>query len=74
MEYNYNQINKTDWSLEIIGPNTCIIFNLSSMPGVGHPEHIQMIKDFKDVSKLEYFVSLLLKDPTTAFSIYNNLG
>jgi len=72
MKYNYNQINETDWSLEVINPETNIIFHLSPVPGIGHHEHIQMIEDFKDVLKLEYFVSLLIKDPTTAFSIYNS--
>ena len=74
MKYNYNQINETDWSLEVIGLNTHIIFSLSPVLGIGHPEHIQMIEDFKDVSKLEYFVSLLIDNPSTAFSIYNNLA
>jgi hypothetical protein len=72
MEYNYNQINETDWSLEIIKSDAHIIFNLSPVPGIGHPEHIQMIEDFKDASKLEYFISLLIDNPTTAFSIYNS--
>jgi hypothetical protein len=35
--------------------------------------HAQMIEDFKDESKLEYFKQLLDKDSNTAFSIYNNL-
>ena len=35
--------------------------------------HSQMIEDFKDASKLEYFKQLLDQDPNTAFSIYNNL-
>jgi hypothetical protein len=74
MKYNYNQINEIDWSLEVIGPNTHIIFILSPSPGIGHPEHAQMIEDFKDVSKLEYFVSLLIDNSSTAFSIYNSLG
>ena len=73
MKYNYNQINETDWSLEVINPETNIMFYLSPVLGIGHPEHIQMIEDFKDVSKLEYFVSLLIANPATAFSIYNNL-
>jgi hypothetical protein len=37
----------------------------------GLPEHAIMIKDFQDVSKLEYFISLLETDPGTAFTIYN---
>jgi hypothetical protein len=35
--------------------------------------HAQMIEDFKDESKLEYFKQLLDQDPNTAFSIYNNI-
>ena len=35
--------------------------------------HAQMIEDFKDKSKLEYFKQLLDANPNTAFSIYNNL-
>jgi hypothetical protein len=35
--------------------------------------HAQMIEDFKDTSKLEYFKQLLDENPNTAFSIYNNL-
>ena len=38
-------------------------------------EFDQMIIDFYlDDSKLDYFISLMLQDYTTAFSIYNNLG
>ena len=37
-------------------------------------EFDQMIIDFyTDDSKLDYFISLMLQDHTTAFSIYNNL-
>jgi len=35
--------------------------------------HAQMIEDFKDNSKLEYFKQLLNANTNTAFSIYNNL-
>ena len=35
--------------------------------------HAQMIEDFKDDKKLEYFKQLLEANPNTAFSIYNNL-
>ena len=35
--------------------------------------HAQMIEDFKDETKLEYFKQLLDADPNTAFTIYNNL-
>jgi hypothetical protein len=33
--------------------------------------HAQMIEDFKDESKLEYFKKLLEANLNTAFSIYN---
>lgn len=35
--------------------------------------HAQMIEDFRDETKLEYFKQLLDADPNTAFTIYNNL-
>ncbi len=35
--------------------------------------HAQMIEDFKDESKLNYFKELLEQDPNTAFTIYNNI-
>jgi hypothetical protein len=35
--------------------------------------HAQMIEDFKDDKKLDYFKQLLDQDPNTAFSIYNNI-
>ena len=34
--------------------------------------HAQMIEDFKDESKLNYFKQLLNANTNTAFSIYNN--
>jgi len=35
--------------------------------------HAQMIEDFKDESKLEYFKKLLEANLNTAFKIYNKL-
>jgi hypothetical protein len=35
--------------------------------------HAQMIEDFKDKSKLNYFKQLLEENPNTAFTIYNKL-
>lgn len=35
--------------------------------------HAQMIDDFKDESKLNYFKQLLDANPNTAFLIYNEL-
>jgi hypothetical protein len=75
MRYTYSQISKTDWALTVIqSEQETICFNMSTDPERGFPQHTQMILDFEDVAKLEYFVSLLLKNPSTAFSIYNNLA
>lgn len=35
--------------------------------------HGQMLEDFRDEKKLEYFKQLLDQDPNTAFTIYNNI-
>jgi hypothetical protein len=35
--------------------------------------HAQMIEDFKDESKLNYFKQLLNENSNTAFTIYNKL-
>jgi|LakMenE01Jun11ns_1017448.scaffolds.fasta_scaffold9859607_2 hypothetical protein len=79
MEYTYKQIENGDWQLLVIVNEIPIVFILSEdligtedTPPRGLPEHIQMIQDFKDVSKLEYFIQLLIDNPGTAFSIYNN--
>jgi hypothetical protein len=75
MNYNYNQISETDWALAVVqSEQETICFNMSTDPERGFPQHAQMILDFEDISKLEYFVSLLLENPSTAFSIYNNLA
>ena len=50
-----------------------IKFYLDSTDEVLGTIHAQMIEDFKDASKLEYFKQLLDADPNTAFTIYNNL-
>ena len=49
------------------------LFYLNSKDEILGTIHAQMIEDFKDESKLEYFKQLLNADPNTAFSIYNNL-
>lgn len=49
------------------------IFYLNSQDDQLGTIHSQMIEDFKDASKLEYFKQLLDQDPNTAFTIYNNL-
>jgi len=48
-------------------------FFLDSTDEVLGTIHAQMIEDFKDKSKLEYFKQLLDKDSNTAFTIYNNI-
>ncbi len=49
------------------------IFYLNSQDEELGTIHSQMIEDFKDEKKLEYFKQLLDLDPNTAFTIYNNL-
>jgi hypothetical protein len=78
INYNYYQLENTDW----------VIFNLDKESTMfilsdekdengnylrGLPEHGKMIEDFKDKTNLEYFIQLLIDNPSTAFSIYNNL-
>ena len=63
MEYSYNQTENG----KIIVVNN-IIFMLDSQDEI----HVKMITDFEDTAKLEYFVSLLKADPSTAFTIYNS--
>ena len=72
MRYVYSQVSETDWALAVVqGEQETICFNMSTDPERGFPQHAQMILDFEDVAKLEYFVSLLLENPSTAFSVYN---
>ena len=67
MEYTYIPI--TDTTLfEIRTQN--IIFTLDSADEF----YSKLFSDFEDVSKLEYFVSLLQSDPSTAFDIYMTNG
>lgn len=49
------------------------IFYLNSQDEELGTIHSQMIEDFKDEKKLEYFKQLLDTDPNTAFIIYNNI-
>jgi hypothetical protein len=49
------------------------IFYLNSQDEQLGTIHAQMIEDFKDKSKLDYFKQLLDANTNTAFSIYNNL-
>ena len=78
INYSYYQLENTYW----------IIFNLDKESTMfilsdekdengdylrGLPEHDNMIEDFKDKTNMEYFIQLLIDNPSTAFSIYNNL-
>ena len=80
MNYNYIQLENRDWELTLSSNETwgTIIIILSEEQDSegnfvrGLPEHPKMIQDFQDITKLEYFVSLLTTNPTTAFLIYNN--
>jgi len=73
MNYTYTQISDTDWNLAVYLDNEVIYFSMSTDLEKGLPEHVQMIQDFIDTTKLEYFVQLLIENPATAFTIYNNL-
>lgn len=81
MNYTYKQIDNGDWVLTVFTENGVIMFILSSdiigdeeNPPRGLPEHVQMIQDFQDSSKLEYFIQLLIDNPGTAFTIYLGLN
>ena len=74
MNYTYAQISDTDWNLAVYLGNEVIYFSMSTDLEKGLPEHAQMIQDFMDTTKLEYFVQLLIENPATAFTIYNNLA
>jgi hypothetical protein len=50
-----------------------IRFYLNPIDDVLGTIHAQMIEDFKDESKLNYFKQLLEANPNTAFTIYNNI-
>lgn len=63
MKYTYLPIPDTTL-FEIRVEDT--IFTLDSSDSF----YDQLFKDFEDVSKLEYFVSLLEANPGTAFTIY----
>jgi hypothetical protein len=77
INYSYNQIGNGDWVITNVNTNSTmfILSDEQDADGTflrGLPEHAIMIKDFQDVSKLEYFIQLLIDNPGTAFSIYNN--
>jgi putative heme iron utilization protein len=77
INYSYDQIENGDWVITNVDTNSTmfILSDEQAEDGTfvrGFPEHIQMIKDFEDVSKLEYFISLLETNAGTAFTIYNS--
>jgi len=77
INYSYNQIENGDWVITNVDTNSTmfILSDEQADDGTflrGLPEHAIMIKDFEDVSKLEYFISLLETNPGTAFTIYNS--
>ena len=76
IKYSYDQIENGDWVITNVDANSTmfILSDEQAEDGTflrGLPEHVQMIKDFQDVSKLEYFISLLETNPGTAFTIYS---
>lgn len=77
INYSYNKIENGDWVITNVDTNSTmfILSDEQAEDGTflrGLPEHVQMIKDFKNVSKLEYFISLLETNLGTAFTIYNS--
>jgi hypothetical protein len=77
IKYSYDQIENGDWVITNVDTNSTmfILSDEQAEDGTflrGLPEHVQMIKDFEDVSKLEYFISLLETNLGTAFTIYNS--
>ena len=77
INYSYDQIENGDWVITNLDTQSTL-FILSDEQDAdgnfvrGFAEHVIMIKDFQDVSKLEYFISLLEINPGTAFTIYNS--
>jgi hypothetical protein len=79
MNYTYTQIENSDWVITNMDTQSTMFILSQEQDADGNfvrglPEHVQMIQDFQDVTKLEYFINLLLENPATAFSIYNNLA
>jgi hypothetical protein len=77
MTYTYIQIENGDWVITNMDTQSTM-FILSQEQDAdgnfvrGSPEHVRMIQDFQDTTKLEYFINLLLENPATAFTIYNS--
>ena len=76
MDYTYIQLENGDWEIAVPTESTygTIMFILSADPDRGLPEHAQMIQDFQDTTKLEYFIQLLIDNPSTAFLTYLGLN
>ena len=79
MTYTYIQIENGDWVITNMDTQSTMFILSQEQDADGNfvrglPEHVQMIQDFQDITKLEYFINLLLENPATAFSIYNNLA
>ena len=77
INYSYNQIENGDWVITNTDTQTTMFILSDEQDANGNfvrglSEHKQMIQDFKDTSKLEYFISLLEADLGTAFIIYNS--
>lgn len=77
INYRYSQLENGDWEIHNMDTNSTMFILSEEQDADGNfvrglPEHPQMIKDFEDKSKLEFFISLLEADPGTAFTIYNS--
>jgi hypothetical protein len=67
---SYNQSFDELYELKIQKENGNIIIFLLDISERGLEEHRIMVEDFKDISKLEVFVNLLLSNHNTAFNTY----
>jgi hypothetical protein len=66
----YNQIFENLYEVKIQKDNDNTIVFLLDISENGLEEHKIMVEDFKDISKLEIFVNLLLSNHNTAFNSY----
>ncbi len=79
MNYIFIQIENGDWVIANADTNATLFILSQEQDAEGNfvrglPEHVQMIQDFQDPSKLEYFIQLLIDNPGTAFTIYLGLN
>lgn len=79
MNYIFIQIENGDWVIANADTNATLFILSQEQDAEGNfvrglPEHVQMIQDFQDSSKLEYFIQLLIDNPGTAFTIYLGLN